>query len=475
MWHSLRVRMGLALVLVGVAAIGTVAYFANRGTVVVFNQYVSSDFERDRQRIATLLQQGAMDEDPQQMQGQVETLGQTFDVRIFVIDPSGLAVAASDPQWVGEAVPAQVVSFGAAGPVHAIPLSDTLAYTSAPVSLIVSPAPEGEALPPDVLVRAPITNTAFSAAAPPFIESINRSFFFAAGAALAVAAVMSWGLSRSIFRPVQALTEAARRLERGDLTQRVAVEAQDEIGQLAHAFNAMADGLSRAEQLRRQMVSDVAHELRTPLTNIRGHLEAVKDGLLKPDPAVIDSLYEEALLLNRLVDDLQELALAEAGQLRLARQPVALGELIASAVSAARPMATEKGLTLRAQVPPDLPLVMVDPARIGQALRNLLTNALAHTPSGGAVVVSAEAGPEQLRMSVEDTGEGIALEHLPFVFERFYRAEAARGRETGGAGLGLAIVKHWVEAHGGSVSVQSEGIAGRGARFTVTLPLDEGG
>ena len=279
------------------------------------------------------------------------------------------------------------------------------------------------------------------------------------------------GLSRRILRPVETLTAAARRMEKGDLSQRVEAQSSDEIGELARAFNAMADGLNRLEELRRNMVSDVAHELRTPLSNIRGYLEAVRDGVVEPKPEVIDSLYEEAMLLNRLVDDLQELALAEAGQLTLERQLVAPAGLANRAVEAARGQASASGIALRTDLPERLPLVNVDPQRIGQVLGNLLSNALTHTPSGVEVVVTARADGSEVQLSVSDTGEGVRPEHLPYIFERFYRADRSRSRTTGGTGLGLAIAKQLVEAHGGRIEVESE--VGQGTRFTFTLPVAE--
>jgi len=251
----------------------------------------------------------------------------------------------------------------------------------------------------------------------------------------------------------------------------VEVQSEDEIGELAQAFNAMADGLARLEELRRNMVSDVAHELRTPLSNIRGYLEAVRDGVVEPRPEVIASLYEEAMLLNRLVDDLQELSLAEAGQLRLERRPVAPADVVNKATEAARAQAAAKGIALQVDLPEGLPLVDVDSQRIGQVLGNLLSNALTHTPSGGKVVITAQARQSDVELRVGDTGEGISPEHLPYIFERFYRADKSRSRATGGTGLGLSIARQLVEAHGGRISVASQ--AGRGTTFTFTLPVAE--
>jgi two-component system sensor histidine kinase BaeS len=328
--------------------------------------------------------------------------------------------------------------------------------------------------------------------------------------------VLTLFFSRRLLGPIEALTTAARHMERGDLRQRVPDAAGDELGELARAFNAMADGLERAERLRRQMVGDVAHELRTPLTNVRGYLEAVQDGLARPDPAVIESIYEEVLLLNRLVNDLQDLALAEAGRLHLEPRPVAVEDLVERAVALARPAAEQRGVELAVQPAPEL-CVQADPERIGQVLRNLIGNAIAHTPAQGAVLVSVQAlaeGPgsaavapgrqnagsgllgvgegscsqfaphgfdtaadrpsQFVLVEVRDTGGGIPAADLPHIFERFYRADPARARATGGTGLGLAIVRQLVELHGGRVWAESAPGAGTTMRFTLPVALYNG-
>jgi signal transduction histidine kinase len=241
------------------------------------------------------------------------------------------------------------------------------------------------------------------------------------------------------------------------------------MGELAQAFNSMASDLERAEKLQRNMVADVAHELRTPLSNIRGYLEAVRDGVVKPDAETIHSLDEEAALLSRLVDDLQELSLAEAGELKLNRQPGDFGEVINKAVAAIRVQAQVKGISVVADLPEGLPPCDIDFQRIGQVLRNLLENAIAHTGNGGSVMVTAEKQDNWVKVSVTDTGEGIPAEELPNIFERFYRVDKSRARTTGGYGLGLTIAKRLVEAHGGKIEVQSE--LGKSSRFTFTVPV----
>jgi signal transduction histidine kinase len=301
-----------------------------------------------------------------------------------------------------------------------------------------------------------------------FVGAVNRSFIIAGLIAGVAALLVTLLLSRRILGPIEALTGAVRRLERGDLSQRVEVHTKDEIGELAHAFNAMADGLARTEQLRRNMVSDIAHELRTPLTNLRCQIEALQDGLAKPSSDVLQSLHEEAMLLKTLIDDLQDLALAEAGQLRLDSEAVSVLEAGKQAMTAFEAQAEGKGIALKINMPSDLPSVYADAKRVGQILRNLLANAIAHTPSGGVVEVTARTKDDAVELVVSDTGTGIEPEHLPNIFERFYRVDGSRARSTGGAGLGLAIVKQLAEAQGGGVRVESE--VGKGTTFIIKLP-----
>jgi len=233
----------------------------------------------------------------------------------------------------------------------------------------------------------------------------------------------------------------------------------------------MAADLQRTEQLRLNMVADAAHELRTPLSNVKGYLEAIRDGLKEPDAGTIQSLDEEVTLLSRLVDDLQELSLAEAGELTLRCRPEDITGIIERAVAARHPRATAKGISLSADLPDELPRVNVDPDRISQVLRNLLENAVAHTARGGAVSVSAEQQGDRVAVSVTDNGEGIPAEDLPNVFERFYRVDKSRTRATGGSGLGLTIARRLVEVHGGRIEAFSE--PGAGSRFTFTIPVAE--
>ncbi|HVE70307.1 MAG TPA: ATP-binding protein [Thermoanaerobaculia bacterium] len=301
-----------------------------------------------------------------------------------------------------------------------------------------------------------------------FLQSTSRGTMAIIGAVGLLALFAASRVARRISRPIEELREAAQRAARGDLGARVVVRTTDEVGQLGESFNVMASALQRDQYLRRQLASDVAHELRTPLTNIRCELEAVQDGLRSADPALVTSLHEEILRLARLVDDLQELSTAESGELRLERRAVRGVDLVSSAAANFDQRIRDHGLTLRLDLTSDA-TVEADPDRIVQVLRNLLSNAIEHSPVTQAITMTLSSDARRVRFEVADNGAGIAPEHLPHVFERFYRADASRSRTTGGGGLGLAIARSIVEAHGGTIGAESQ--VGRGSTFWFELPV----
>ncbi|MGW4059201.1 sensor histidine kinase [Amycolatopsis sp. NPDC004747] len=288
-----------------------------------------------------------------------------------------------------------------------------------------------------------------------------------AAAVLLVAAVATMAAGRRLVRPIRTLTVAARRMTDGDRTARVPVRGNDEVSRLAATFNSMADAIASTERQRRALVGDVAHELRTPLANVRSHLEAVQDGVLPLDPALVGSLLEEQDLLEHLVSDLHDLALADAGMLRIHPEERQAADLAEQAVAAHRARAASAGVDLSVEAAENV-VVHADPTRLRQALGNLVSNAIRHTPAGGAVVVSVRGEADAVEFTVADTGSGIAEEHLPHIFDRFYRADPSRTRTTGGSGLGLAIARHLIEAHAGSLTVTTT--PGRGSTFTIRLP-----
>ena len=269
-----------------------------------------------------------------------------------------------------------------------------------------------------------------------------------------------------LVRPLRALTAAAGRMRNGDGTARVTVTGRDEIARLADAFNDMAEHRRQVEELRRAMVGDIAHEMRNPVTNIRGWLEAAEDGVVPLDRDLMSSLLEEALLLQHVIDDLQDLSAADAGELRLHPLPVDLADLLPAIADAFTASADRAGVTLTVHAPPAV--VTADPIRLRQAVGNLITNAVRHTPAGGRVTVSTRTEENAQVIDVADTGPGLSAAEQALVFERFWRAEKSRSRQTGGSGLGLTIVRKLAEAHGGTASVTSH--PGTGATFTLRLP-----
>jgi two-component system, OmpR family, sensor histidine kinase BaeS len=292
----------------------------------------------------------------------------------------------------------------------------------------------------------------------------------AAGLVAVLVLAGTLALSRQVLRPVGTLTTAVRRFGSGDLAQRVPVTGGDELGELGRSFNRMADSLQRAEEAQRRMVADIAHELRTPLANLRGYLEALKDGVLRPDQALFASLLEEAVLQQRIVDDLHELALAEAGTLAYHRMLVDVAELMETCRTTHQAAASAAGVELHLDLPrePGVLRVDADPDRLRQVLGNLLINALCATPAGGSITLGVRPVGDQVRLSVADTGSGIAAADLPFLFDRFWRADASRTRGTGGSGLGLAIARQIILDHNGTVDVAST--VGAGTTFTIQLP-----
>jgi len=445
MFHSLRFRLLVALILVVVVMVGGMALVSIQVTTRTFQGYEHSrGMMRDWRFQGFLTRHYTGHRNWSGVQPEVERIGQVTGERVILADREGWIIADSEGELLGETV----------GQDWGAPAA-LIVHNGTPVGALYVGLPDWLGSPGS---EAPL-------------DSINRALLLVAVIAGLGAVLLIVGLSRRIFAPVEALTAAARRMEAGDLSQRVEITSQDEIGDLARAFNAMADGLVRLEKLRRNMVNDIAHELRTPLTNIRGYLQALQDGMVEPEMHVIDSLHEEAMLLNHLVDDLQELSLAEAGQLRLKRQPVALADVVDRAVGAFGSRVEAEGIALQVDLPEDLPPVDIDPRRIGQVVRNLLDNGLTHTSLGGEVGVSARVSKQWVEVKVWDTGAGIAVEDLPYVFERFYRVDKSRSRATGGAGLGLAIARQLVKAHGGQIEVQSE--IGQGTQFTFTLPVAE--
>ncbi|MDD5702459.1 MAG: ATP-binding protein [Dehalococcoidales bacterium] len=460
MIHSLQFRLMLAFLLVILVTIGSVSFFVVRSSLGEIRRLEEYNNQVRAARVEYILSRYyLLNQDWSGIQPLVEQLSTMEERRIIVTDLDGIVMADSQNNLIGKEYRT---------PDKGIPLS------------ILLTGPRRLPFPANPGSSAPAINPAgsfgtlyISSQDSPVIaiylsSAISRFFILGSLIAIIIALILTYFISRRITSPIRVLTSTAEKLGQGDFAQRVQVQSQDEVGKLARKFNLMASDLERLEKLRRRIVADIAHELRTPLSNIAGYLEAIRDGVVKPDTATIASLSEEVDLLSRLVNDLQELAMADAGDLKLICQPEDLGQIIEQSVKAIRVKAQDKDLEVSVDIPSGLPLVNVDYHRISQVLHNFLSNAITHTAAGGKITVSARRNDRSIKVSVADNGAGIPAEDLPHMFERFYRVDKSRTRAGGGSGLGLTIAKRLVEAHGGAVEVQSE--PGKGSVFSFTLP-----
>ncbi len=302
-----------------------------------------------------------------------------------------------------------------------------------------------------------------------FLADFWWQFLLAGALAAAVALGLARWLARGMTQPLRDMAQAARKMETGDYGQRVHTDSRDEVGQLAAGFNRMSAELESVEQLRRDLVANVSHELKTPISALRAHLENLLDGVESPAPETLQVMLSQSERLGRLVERLLDLSRLESGETPLQRSAVPLRALMSEVLSEIEVARSDRGVAIQDDVPADLPPVFADRERIHQVLFNLLDNAVRFTPPGGRVRVSAERANGSCRVAVADTGPGISPEHLPRLFERFYRVDPSRSQKDGGTGIGLAIARSVVEAHGGRIRVESE--VGKGSTFLFELPV----
>ncbi|MFL5801798.1 MAG: ATP-binding protein [Roseiflexaceae bacterium] len=363
-------------------------------------------------------------------------------------DAHGVVVLGNYGYTVGQTVPAGALNAAAAVRVH-----DQIAgFALFPAPGERADGPPGPP-PPEVV----------------FLQQVTWASAISAGVAALIALLLGLLLARTLTRPLRELTAATQAMARGRLDQRVAVHSRDEIGELATSFNQMSADLTRASQLRKQMTADLAHDLRTPLSILRGYTEGLQDGRLQGAPTLYTVMHGEVEHLQRLVEDLRVLSLADAGELPLNRRAVDPAALLERTGLAYIDQAERHGVALRVEAPESLPSIAVDTDRMTQVLNNLVSNALRHTAQG-AIVLTAAVQDQRVQIEVRDTGSGIERADLPFIFDRFYRADKARQRtDSAESGLGLAIAKAIVEAHGGTIAVAST--PGSGTTFTITFPV----
>ncbi len=445
--RSLSVKLTLAFLLVGVIGAGLVAVLVETRTRLQFDEYLSA---RDQAALVALLATHYSSKGT--WAGATSTIAadpslSRYAHDITLLNADQRVVLGRRPFVLGERPPEVLLSS-----------EQSIQVGNKVVGYVVFPSQNGGPLPPPRAVQAERN----------FLAQLTWASGVSAGAAVLIALILGGILALTLSRPVRELTAATKVLARGELGHKVPVRSADEIGELAQAFNQMSSDLDQATRARKQMTADLAHDLRTPLSILRGYTEGLQDGRLKGTSAIFETMHGEVVHLQHLVDDLRLLSLADAGVLPLNRRAVDPTALLERTAIAYFVQAEDQQTALRVDAEGPLPSVSVDIERMTQVLNNLVSNSLRFT-TAGEIVLAAAADSEHVRISVRDTGTGIAAEDLPFVFERFYRADRARQRRNDGtSGLGLAIAKAIVEAHGGSISAEST--LGQGTTVTITLP-----
>jgi two-component system sensor histidine kinase BaeS len=454
-FNSLWVRLSLAFLLVTWGAIGTVALIVQNATEANFESYVrqqntvryGTDLIDDLKSFyaANESWDGAGEILPssgQRGNGQGRTGGTEQRGTQFVVgSPQGQVVASTDETLVGS-------SMNSATQNGAVPIE----VDGKTVGLL------GQVTP---------GTTAIVNAETRFLDQTTRWLLLAVAGAGIIAVVIGVVLAWQLTRPLHRLTAAVNDLSTGKLGRQVKVGGSAEMADLAEAFNRMSHDLHAGEQLRQRMAADVAHELRSPVSVLRGHLEAMLDGVFPLDSAHLAVPYDQTIHLSRLVDDLRLLTMAEAGRLPLERVVMPPGELVSRAADLFAPLAIDAEITLDREIEEGLPLVLVDVDRMQQVFANLLSNALRHTPQGGSINIQLKRHARSVRFAVQNTGDTLDPEQLAHIFDRFWRADDARERDKGGSGLGLAITRQLVELHGGRIWAES---ASGQVVFTIELP-----
>ena len=478
---SFRWRLFLAFISVIGIGIGAVALFIGNSANAEIRHSQGKEMFESITRMQQILQQYYKDNDGWDgVQPTVEQIGQLYGLRVIVLD-NDTVVGDSEHTYLEQQLDPRLET-----DIETIDKEETGQPPGPPSGIIfvASKQTGGELLLEPIPYPPPKMDPHRSGPPGPgppprwedlrqqeineLLGSINWAVLWGGMLGIALAALLTFFWSRSMAIPIRSLANATRRLAKGDLSQRVTIKSKDEIGELAKDFNYMAEELERTDKIRRNLVADIAHELRTPLCNIRGYIEAIYDGVIQADAANKKYMYEEVLLLSRLVEDLHQLALAESGELSLSLEITDIGETADAAIKALRPQIRAKKLKIKFDPPKTPSLALIDKNRTGQVLRNLLINAINYTPEKGKITVSVTQKDAEIEVSVADTGIGIPADELPYIFERLYRVDKSRSRSTGGSGLGLAIASRLVEAQGGSLKAEST--LGKGSRFSFTLP-----
>jgi signal transduction histidine kinase len=467
--RSITWKLIAAFVIVVIVSVGLTAFLVSINTANEFQQYVSNCDSAYADQVNQNLgryyvQNGSWNNVQSYLQSQLKTRNQ----RLVLADAGGLVIADTDNVEIGK----RLTDMGLANPDSIMNSGMVVGelYVSCCDSRI-----SGQTMNMNMTCE---TAPVLSGDEQNFLSKINLYLWAAGIIAVVVALLLALLLTKQITLPVRALTKGAQRVAGGDLKYQVKTDSKDELGELALSFNQMAASLDKLEQSRKRLTADIAHELRTPLTVIEGTVDGMMDGVFKPDKEHLNWIKEQTALLTRLINDLRDLSMAESGQLKLNLDNIDIVDIISRKLSHVSVLAKEKNVGLKLVADDNLPLIKADAERTEQVIANLLSNAIRHTPAGGTITVTIQKAAKDktdkavkdfLQVSVSDTGEGIPPEHLPFVFNRFYRVESSRYRESNETGLGLAIVKQMIEAHGGKVWIEST--AGVGSTIFLLLPV----
>ena len=452
---NLRLKLTLAFILVAVVAVGLVAILANRATAVGFEQYLAAGETNQLEQVTDLLA------DYYQQQGNWNGVNAVLRDSGIGPDPSGGGYFVRILDASGNDVGGRG---GGSGNGQGRNTPDFEPEISIPIEV------NGEQIG-TLLVT---TSGSGSRAGEQYLAQVNQAILWAGGIAVLLALLLGLFFAQRFTRPLRQLNRATQNVAAGDLSQRVTIKTHDEVGELADHFNSMTTALQLAETQRQQLLADTAHDLRTPISIMQSHLEAMLDGVFPTTAENLGIVYEETLRLGRLVGDVRTLSLVEAGQLPLDKQSIDLNALVAQAAASFAPLAEADGIqfiTNSQTGEPSPAIVNADPMRIHQVVANLIANALRYAPQGNqkpaTVSLSVSAGADQVTVRITDNGPGLTVDQQASVFDRFWRSDEARSREQGGSGLGLAIAKGIIEAHDGTIGVQSQ--LGQGATFWFSL------
>jgi len=447
--RSLSLKLTLAFVLVSIIGVALTAVFVRQRTQRDFDQFVLQRYQADLlYELADYYQKSGswagidtiVIRSPTRHRGMPSSV---VAAPLTLIDADGIVRYTGLRGTPGDKIPQEQLD-------RAVPV-DIDGQTVGWVQFLEIPARDF------VLVETPESE---------FLANVNQAVLLGALVATLVAVLVGILLARTISRPVREVTAATQVVAGGDLGYQVPVRTRDELGELATAFNKMSADMAYSNEQRLQMTADIAHELRSPLSVILGYMEALNSGKLEPKAETFEIMYARGQHLQRLIEELRTLALADAGELTLSRRPVDPRMLLEHTALAFMVQAQEKQIALVVETGEVLPTIQVDPERMGQVLGNLIHNALRHTPQGGKISLSALTTGKTLQMRVSDTGPGIEPVDLPHIFDRFYRSDKSR-QQNGESGLGLAIARSIVEAHGGAITVEST--PDSGATFVITL------